>query len=124
MEVGRVMPGNFINFSNLPHSRWEESKRNAALKYGEPENMSFPAISPDMSEREISELADIYCSKIANKKPSAVLCQGEFTFSYALTKRLREKGIIVVAACAKRVILEEGDKKYTNFVFERFREYE
>ncbi|MCR5108606.1 MAG: hypothetical protein K6B28_10645 [Lachnospiraceae bacterium] len=86
--------------------------------------MTFPLITPDMSEEEISELADIYCKKISAKAPSAVLCQGEFTFSYALTKRLREEGITVVAACAERRIIESEGKKFTTFAFVRFREYE
>jgi hypothetical protein len=77
----------------------------------------------------IAELADEYVEKIvtsSNSYPFVVHIMGEQTFSYALIKRLRERGITCVASTTKRIVKEEvpGKKSEVIFQFERFRAYE
>jgi hypothetical protein len=77
----------------------------------------------------IAELADEYVEKIvtsSNSYPFVVHIMGEQTFSYALIKRLRDKGITCVASTTKRIVKEEesGRKTEVIFQFERFRAYE
>ena len=77
----------------------------------------------------IAELADEYLNKIVNLSDTqsvVVHLMGEQTFSYALIKRLRERGITCVASTTKRIVKEEvpGKKSEVIFQFERFRAYE
>ncbi len=118
-----------INCSNHPAVHWKETQRSAAAEYGEIIDVPFPMIDPMWSEREIAQMADDYAEKIANMRPDAVLCQGESTFQFALTRRLLKKRIVVLAACSVRVVKEfqnrkNGVGKETLFEFRGFRRYE
>lgn len=67
-------------------------------------------------------------SKTWGEDQRAVMCQGEFTLSYAIIKRLKERGICAVAACSRReaeeILQEDGStRKKVVFHFEGFREY-
>ena len=73
--------------------------------------------------------AKMYLNKIVNLSDTqsvVVHLMGEQTFSYALIKRLRERGITCVASTTKRIVKEEvpGKKSEVIFQFERFRAYE
>ena len=61
-------------------------------------------------------------------EPSAVLVQGEFTYSYALIKLLQEAGITVLAACSERQTVTTVNAKHETvrqsvFSFVQFRSY-
>jgi hypothetical protein len=117
-----------INFTNHPSDMWDDEQRDAALAYGEIIDVQFPDIEATLDEYKIERLAEEYVDKIVEMHPSAVICQGEFTFVYAVVNLLRVHGIHVFAACSKRqatqTLLPDGStKKAAIFKFVRFREY-
>lgn len=118
----------FVNCSNHPSSQWCAEQKEAAAKYGEVVDISFPAVDPSMTEKQISRLAAEISKEILSCDPEAVMCQGEFTLTYAIVRRLREQSIKTVAACSARTVKEmqttAGAKKEVLFRFEGFREYE
>lgn len=122
-------PGNvFINCSNHPSAVWCDAQRQAAQVYGEIMDIQFPEIDPAWTTGQVQEEAERICGEIVRSHPAAVMCQGEFTFTYALVRRLKEKGITVLAACSRRqteeIAAEDGStKKRVIFTFECFREY-
>lgn len=118
-----------INLTNHPSSRWSDKQKAAAEVYGEIVDMPFPVIDEAGDEKYIATLADEYWNKIVNlydTQSVVVHLMGEQTFSYALIKRLRERGITCVASTTKRIVKEEvpGKKSEVIFQFERFRAYE
>jgi len=120
--------GIFLNFSNHASANWSEQQRQAAEIYGEIEDMPFPDIRAEASEEETGRLAEKYVRQIVEKQPDAVMCQGEYTFTFAVVSMLVRRGILCVAACSRRVAVEEiredgSAKKQSVFVFEKFREY-
>lgn len=120
--------GIFLNLSNHPSSGWSAEQRAAAEKYGTIVDLPFPAVDADASEEEIQGLADIYLKKATEQSPSAVMCQGEFTLTFAIVQGLLAAGVICVSACSKRVaeerLTEDGKAvKKSVFRFVKFREY-
>lgn len=118
-----------INLTNHPSARWSDKQKAAAEVYGEIVDMPFPVIDEAGDEKYIATLADEYLNKIVNLSDTqsvVVHLMGEQTFSYALIKRLRERGITCVASTTKRIVKEEvpGKKSEVIFQFERFRAYE
>ncbi len=118
-----------INLTNHPSSRWSDKQKAAAKVYGEIVDMPFPVIDEAGDEKYIATLADEYLNKIVNLSDTqsvVVHLMGEQTFSYALIKRLCERGITCVASTTKRIVKEEvpGKKSEVIFQFERFRAYE
>lgn len=119
----------FLNISNHPSGRWTERQLEAAKGYGDIIDIPFPQIEPEAGTEDIALLAEEYLRKIEPHEVSAVMVQGEFTFSYALIKRLRKMNITVVAACTKRKVEEQilpdgAVVKNSIFEFCGFREYE
>ena len=118
----------FINFSNHPSSRWSPEQLAAAEKIGRVVDEPFPAVPADMDEAGVARLADETAERILAQRPAAVLCQGEFTLAFAVTERLKAKGVTVLAASSDRVIETERDengetRKVSVFRFTRFRRY-
>ena len=118
----------FINLSNHPSTKWTDKQKEAALKYGEIRDLPFPVVSPQDREEDIQKLVQDYLKEILALSPQAVMCQGEFTFTYAMIYALKEKGIIVLASCSERRVKEMLDengntKKIAEFEFVQFREY-
>ena len=113
----------FLNFTNHLSTSWQDKQKVAAMVYGDIKDMEFPMISPTASEKEIEELAEYYVKNIVAQSPNAVLCQGEFTFVYQIVKKLKEYGVIVLAACSERKVKEENNRKIVEFEFEQFRKY-
>lgn len=117
----------FVNLTNHPSVKWSIEQIAAAQKFGEITDIQFPLISPYETQQEIITIADKYVQRIKDMQPSAVLCQGEFTFVFALTNGLKKLGITVVAACSERYAsehIEDGvTKKVSDFRFVQFREY-
>ena len=121
--------GIFVNFSNHPSSRWsEEQLKVAGQQYGEIVDVPFPALDPCMDERAIAEIGEDCIEKILELSPCAVMCQGEFTLTFYVVKRLINKGISCVSACSERssveVMQEDGSvRKESLFLFRGFRKY-
>lgn len=118
----------FVNFSNHASSNWNSKQKNAAMQYGEIIDIPFPMVSAEMREKDIGVLADKYVKEILDKNPNAVMCQGEFTLTYAVISRLKKAGIKCIAACSERVVNEiiqvDGTiHRESVFDFIDFREY-
>ena len=133
----------FINYTNHPSENWSEKQKTAAAQYGEIIDMPFPDISPKTTIEEMNELVKGECNRIVetveNAEHSAVLCQGEFCFTYMLVNELlkRKQGayrwqsglysLKVLSAVSERKVIErtiEGvTQKISEFCFEGFREY-
>ena len=116
----------FINFSNHPSSRWSQPQLSAAEKYGRVIDEPFPAVPADIDEAGVARLAGEATERILSQRPAAVLCQGEFTLAFAVTERLKAKGVTVLAASSDRVLETEADenggtRKVTVFRFTRYR---
>ncbi|SHF15059.1 TM1812 family CRISPR-associated protein [Schwartzia succinivorans] len=119
----------FVNYTNHPSEKWSREQITAAREYGEIIDEAFPDISPEASEKDIAAMAEKACKKLLKLSPSAVLCQGEFSYVYQIVKRLTRKGIPVLAACSERVVAETTDEKgvthrASEFKFVQFRRYE
>lgn len=117
----------FINHSNHISDNWSQAQREAALAYGNIVDMPFPELRADYSEQKIREVIQRYLSEILAMNPVAVLCQGEFTYTYGLVSLLKEHGITVLAACSERNSREElqggVSRKVSYFKFVQFRKY-
>lgn len=118
----------FINHSNHPMANWSPEQKQAALAYGASIlDMAFPVLPANYTEQQIAELTQKSFSHIISLQPAAVLCQGEFTYTYSLVKLLKEKGIPVLAACSERKSKEEWNgsvsRKVSYFRFVQFRQY-
>ncbi len=100
-----------------------------ASEYGVVVDIPFPAVDPAATKEDILALADKIVEEIKECEPEAVMCQGEFTLTYAIVRRLSDKGIPVFAACSERKVVETIDKatgkyeKTARFEFVGFREY-
>lgn len=121
------MSGVFLNHTNHLSRNWSEFQRAEAEKYGTVFDLPFPDINPEWDEEAVLRLAEENCKRIVELQPSAVLCQGEFTYCYHLISLLKKNGVIVLAACSKRETKEweeEGQQvKKAVFTFIRFRRY-
>ena len=113
----------FINYSNHPSSLWEKDQLEEAGRMGRVEDMPFPNVDPALSEEEVHALGDRDIEKILAKSPAAVMCQGEFTLCLYVVEQLKQRGVMVVAACSAREAVIDGDKKISRFRFVRFRRY-
>ncbi len=113
----------FVNFTNHPSVCWGQKQREEAEKYGEIVDLPFPAVSALATEAEIFKMSEGYVDKITELAPAAVLCQGEFCMAYQVISALKQKGIVVLAACSERCVKETDNKKEVWFVFEQFRKY-
>ena len=117
----------FINHTNHPTDSWTETERKAAEVYGKVKEIAFPAIDPEWDETKIGQLAQENGKKILSMNPAAVLCQGEFTYCFALVTFLKAHGVTVLSACSTRETETwaqgDGNLKISKFVFVRFRRY-
>ena len=117
----------FINLTNHPSEQWGEKQKVAAQKYGKIVDIPFPLVDPAAAPGEISALAGDYTRRILEMQPKAVLCQGEFSFAFAMVTELKKLGVAVLAACSERRATEciQGGttKKVVEFEFVQFREY-
>ena len=118
----------FINHTNHASAKWSTPQEEAARAWGEIEDLPFPDIGADWDEERVAKLAEESAARLIEKKPHAVLCQGEFTYVYHLVNLLRAAGVTVLAAASRREAVEEqaedgSVRKISRFVFTRFREY-
>lgn len=122
--------GIFVNFSNHPLKNWGEEQISAAKEIcggGDIVDVPFPSVSADASEDEIKAIAKEYSEKIADMKPSAVMCMGEFGVCFKVVEYLNKRGIKTVYSCSERKAVEttteKGIEKTSVFSFVKFREY-
>lgn len=118
----------FINHTNHPSAKWSAEQKSAAEVYGEIIDFPFPAINAKATAMEVRELAQDNIEKILIQEPAAVLCQGEFNYTFAIVERLKNSGVKVVAATSERVVYEEvlpdgSTRQISTFNFVQFREY-
>lgn len=118
----------FINCSNHNSISWALEQRQSAEKWGPIVDYTFPAVDAEADEEEIAALSWKTAEEIMGMNPDAVMCQGEFTLTYALVTELKKRGVPVLAACSERRTVEEvlpnGEtEKVSRFVFTRFRRY-
>lgn len=117
----------FINLTNHPSDKWGAKQLEAASVYGKIIDMPFPEIKASDSEQEINTIVNKHIEYIEqnfDKNNTTIHIMGEFTFSFAIIKLLKEKGYKCVASTTERIVTgnEDGTKSVT-FSFEQFREY-
>lgn len=116
-----------INLSNHPSPRWSETQKRAASVYGDIVDLPFPVVDAQGDEEYISMIADEYVRKVEEKSNGCTLfvhLMGEMSLTFALIKRLHEKGISCVASTSERKVVEyEPGRKEVIFQFVRFRQY-
>lgn len=117
----------FYNISNHPNAKWSPEQRAAAEAIGEEiRDIQFPNVPPTATTAEVAEMAD----RIAPITEAGVaMVQGESSLAYAITRRLRDRGVRVVVACTERVSSEaqkpDGTIEKTSvFQFVCFRDIE
>ena len=118
----------FLNHTNHVSENWSETQRKAAESYGMIQDIPFPAIPAEATKEEVEAIAGRYFDEIREINPAAVLCQGEFTYTFVMVRLLQEAGIKVLAACSERCTEELVDidgisRKESIFRFVKFREY-
>ena len=127
----------FINFSNHPSELWSDEQITAAKEYGKIVDVEFPAVSIQMSSQKILELAEkqiellnnCVCNENLTLNQVTIMCQGEFSLTYAMIKSLKKhypKCKIVCATSERHVVEEKVDNctvKKIVFSFGGFREY-
>lgn len=118
----------FINCSNHASVNWSEKQLTEAGKWGKILDYPFPNVDAEWDEKRIEEVAQQVAKEIKNLNPSAVMCQGEFTLTFQIVKRLKELQIPILSACSERKTIEYQDedkktRKIAEFSFVKFREY-
>lgn len=127
----------FINYSNHESSGWSEAQLFAAKEYGTLCDVPFPDVSVESTKEDILKLAEAQIglleetARVAGTtlNETAIMCQGEFSLSYAVISRLKRRypGCRVLCAVSKRNVVETkiGDttEKRVIFSFCGFREY-
>lgn len=118
----------FVNFSNHPSSHWSVEQLVAAGAYGSIKDIPFPAVPANASTYDVQLMAKETVEKIlADGKPEAVLCQGEASLAFYVTRGLLQRGVSVFVACSDRQVEEIVDPatgetvKTAVFKFVRFR---
>lgn len=130
VEIAKFIHGEkvFINCSNHPSEPWCAEQKKAAEEYGRIVDIRFPEVDPGWTNAQVNAEAERICGEINQYNAAAVMCQGEFTLTYAIISRLKEKGITVLAACSRRRTEEEikadgSTRKDSIYSFEGFREF-
>ena len=118
----------FINCSNHKKEFWSNAQLSAAAQWGPIVDFPFPYVKANLTENEIQLLADETVKTLLAMNPDAVMCQGEFTLTYAIVNRLLKQHITVVSACSERHTSEEFTNdgksiKHAEYEFVRFRKY-
>ena len=118
----------FLNHTNHPSEHWNSEQLSAAEVFGEVQDLPFPNIPPQLDKTEVEKIVAENLQVILKIAPAAVLCQGEFNYTFAMVTELKKNKIPVFAATSERtvstVIAEDGSSKSTStFRFVRFRNY-
>ena len=118
----------FVNHTNHPSDKWSPEQIAAAEKFGAVVDFPFPNVDANADEEKISELVEVNGQKILAMNPAAVLCQGEFSYTFAMVNFLQKNNLPVLAASSARVVeeivTEDGStQRISLFKFVRFRQY-
>ena len=118
----------FVNHTNHNSAQWSVEQRAAAEVYGQIIDLPFPPIPAEFGTEELSEIVSANLAKILELSPKAVLCQGEFVYTYLMVEQLKKHNILTLAACSERLATQniEPDgtvKRVSIFQFVRFRNY-
>ena len=92
----------FINHTNHPSARWSAEQLAASRAYGQIADVPFPAVDAEATAEEVRELVRAQADRIMAMEPAAVLCQGEFNYTFALVEQL------------KNLVCRQGDKSKHN----------
>ena len=119
----------FINHTNHPSTQWSKDQKEMAEKYGKIIDFPFQSVGADWNKNKISQFAEINAKKIIEMNPAAVLCQGEYNYTYAMINYLKQNDIVVLAAASERVVDEKVQpdgttQKMSSFKFVQFRQYQ
>ena len=113
-----------INLSNHPSKEWNEFQRKTALDaYKSIFDMDFPNILPEISEIQITQLAQNFVKQILKLKPLAVHIMGEMNFTHKCVTILKAYDINCIASTTVRNSTENENIKTSHFEFVQFREY-
>ena len=127
-EIRPCLKRIFINLSNHPYAQWDGEQRKAAEKYGECIDIPFPQIDPEASAKEIDTTVREYIGKIKEHAEGHIVTvhiMGEMCFTYRIIKQLQALGIRCVCSTSYRLVHDEGNgKRYVEFQFKQFRDYE
>jgi hypothetical protein len=107
-----------INISNHPSQEWEEKQREGWDKIID---IAFPSVDPNLSMGEVWELAEQIISEVGERtweidvelkhqEPIYIICEGEYSFTLALTEAIRLTGWFVIFAfpTSRRIVLADG----------------
>ena len=119
----------FVNHTNHASAQWSPEQIAAAEIYGKIADFPFPNIDANFDAAQISALVEVNGKKIMALNPAAVLCQGEFSYTYAMINFLKKNNVVVIAAASERIVEERvtpdgATKKISLFKFVRFRQYQ
>jgi hypothetical protein len=96
----------FLNITNHPSSQWSLVQIQAAVALGgQISDIPFPAVKPTAAVEEIAALAEAIVAQVASD--AVCMVQGEWSLTYAITKRLRAKGVTVVVTTSERRVREQ-----------------
>lgn len=115
-----------LNLSNHPADNWPEKQKQAAQEmFGAIRDLPFPHIPPEWDIGEVEKLVEKYLEKIYELgQIGTVHIQGEFTFTFALVRKLQESHIRCIVSTTRRIVEAEKDgTKVSRFEFVRFRDY-
>ena len=123
-----MIPTTFINFSNHPIAKFTPEQLQALEGFSIVAEVPFPQVPASASREEVQALAQESVERIMAFRPDVVMCQGEFTLTYAVVTELKARGVKVVSACSDRnsreVVHDDGSvTKESVFRFRQFREY-
>ena len=125
----------FINYSNHPSEFWARAQGEAALTYGNIVDVPFPNVPVEYTSQDIMDMAKQELGRIfdvlgeCGDMKHAVMCQGEFTLTFAVVSLLQQhrSDVSVVSAVSDRVVSEKyvagKTVKEAEYVFCGFREY-
>ena len=123
-----TLPKLLLNLSNHPYSEWLDSQRQAAEAFGPCQDLPFPKVGPDADEAQMATLVDQYTKQVmtyAKNHQVTVHLMGEMCFTYRMVKRLTSLGIRCICSTSYRMVRAEGcGKRYVEFHFNQFRDYE
>lgn len=115
----------FVNISNHPSAEWPALQLAAAKDIGgEIRDIVFPNVSIYAGDTWIGTTADQLAAEVP--EGATVMAQGEFALTFALTTRLKARGISVVVAVTERRAEDRTKpdgttEKVAIFAFVRFR---
>lgn len=118
----------FLNHTNHPSKNWGNEQISAAKIFGEIKDFPFPNIPPQFGENEIKKIVSENLQEILKISPAAVLCQGEFNYTFAMVTELKKNNISALAATSERIVStviekDGSSKSISTFRFVRFRSY-